>query len=83
MGVLMSQQQAAGSFWQGVLSQIRDRVTEQQFDTWFKTVEPTSCSEDTIELTVPNSFSREWLRKKYADLILGAADMALLDERVL
>ncbi|NRA95710.1 MAG: chromosomal replication initiator protein DnaA [Planctomycetes bacterium] len=72
----MSQQQAAGSFWQGVLSQIRDRVTEQQFDTWFKTVEPTSCSEDTIELTVPNSFSREWLRKKYADLILGAAASA-------
>ena len=72
MGALMSQPQAAGSFWQGILSQIRDRVTEQQFDTWFKTVEPTSCSEDAIELTVPNSFSREWLRKKYADLILGA-----------
>ena len=72
MGALMSQPQAAGSFWQGILTQIRDRVTEQQFDTWFKTVEPTSCSEDAIELTVPNSFSREWLRKKYADLILGA-----------
>jgi len=72
----MSQQHAAGSFWQGMLSQIRGRVSEQQFETWFKAVEPATCSEDVLELTVPNSFSREWLRKKYADIILGAAASA-------
>jgi len=66
----------SGSLWQGVLSRVRGSVTEQQFDTWFRTVEPAHCTDDVLELMVPNTFSREWLRKKYADLILGAAAAA-------
>ncbi|MAG57912.1 MAG: chromosomal replication initiator protein DnaA [Planctomycetes bacterium] len=72
----MSREHAAGNVWQGVLTRIRSCVSEQQFDTWFRSVEPASCSEDVLELTVPNTFSREWLRKKYADIILGAAASA-------
>ena len=76
MGASMTRQQAAVSYWQGVLSRIRGRVTEQQFDTWFKAVEPSACSDEVLELSVPNTFSREWLRKKYGDIILGAAAAA-------
>jgi chromosomal replication initiator protein len=44
-------------------------VTEHQFETWFRAVVPTGCTDDVFELTVPNTFSREWIAKKYSDLI--------------
>ena len=68
----MSQHSSASELWQGVLTRIRDRISGQQFETWFRGIEPGQCSADVLELTVPNAFSKEWLRRKYADLILRA-----------
>ena len=60
--------------WLGVLGSIRERITTQQFETWFRGVRPLRCTAETIELTVANPFSKEWLRKKYAEIILRAAE---------
>lgn len=58
------------------MTSIRERITEQQFETWFKGVELEACSHEEIRLRVPNTFAREWLRKNYSGLILEAIEEA-------
>lgn len=65
------------STWQGVLETIRARVTDKQFETWFRGVQPGCCTAQLLELTVPNSFSKEWISRRYAEVILNAAEKAL------
>lgn len=64
----------AASLWNGVLTHIRSQVSEQQFDTWFRALRPGSSSDDVYELTVPNTFTREWIRSKFSDVILSAVE---------
>ncbi len=57
---------AAKELWVETLSRIRSKVTEQQFETWFRNL---TCSEgaqgDGIVLTAPNRFSSSWLANHY------------------
>lgn len=70
----MSPDALAASLWNSVLANIRAHVSEQQFDTWFRALRPGRSSDDVYELTVPNTFTREWIRTKFSDVILGAVE---------
>jgi chromosomal replication initiator protein len=58
--------------WSAVLGQIQSRLRKQQFDTWFRHVSPVSLSDATVELQVPNNFSRDWLSTHYKDIIMDS-----------
>lgn len=68
----MSDPQTQAS-WANVRDEISRRLKKQQFDTWFRRVEPREISRDRVDLEVPNEFIREWLQKYYLDTIRGAA----------
>lgn len=57
--------------WDDVLACLRERVSEQNFELWFR---PTAlASEDhvsrTLSVRVPNSHFQYWLAQNYSDLI--------------
>ena len=55
--------------WESVLAQLQFQVSKANFATWLKNTKIAQISEDRIVVAVPNSFSREWLSKKYHHLI--------------
>ena len=52
---------------------IRNRLTPQDFETWF---EKTPCEffhPDRFVLTAPNGFRKAWMEKNYRELVHDAA----------
>ena len=51
--------------WQAILAQIQLTISEANFATWFKNTQIISQKKDQIIVSVPNSFTKEWLQNKY------------------
>lgn len=56
--------------WQTALIEIENAVSQANFSTWFKETKILRESEGVIYLGVPNSFTQEWLFKKFHNSIL-------------
>jgi len=56
--------------WQSVLSQIQFTVSKANFATWFRNTKIDSIKEGIVVVSTPNSFSKEWLKTKYKQIIL-------------
>jgi chromosomal replication initiator protein len=56
--------------WQAVLAQIQLNTSPANFATWFKNTEIVSQKEGIANISVPNSFVKEWLENKYSKQIL-------------
>ena len=56
-------------FSQQCLEKIKDKLSDQAFETWFKAIEIISINKEEINLQVPNQFHYEWLESKYRHLI--------------
>lgn len=55
--------------WNKILSEVKNRIDESAFETWF---EPTSYigeEGDTLYIKVPNSYFKDWLSFHYSRLI--------------
>ncbi|MDP3962815.1 MAG: chromosomal replication initiator protein DnaA [bacterium] len=56
--------------WESAMVEIELAVSEANFSTWFKGSFILKQEEGTIYLGVPNSFTRDWLYKKFHSVIL-------------
>src|SRR3989344_5597675 len=56
--------------WQSVLAQMQFHISKANFATWFQNTEIISKEDEKITISVPNAFSKEWLKNKYYKLIL-------------
>ena len=56
--------------WQAALARIQLAISSANFSTWFKNTNIIETHKDTVIISVPNNFSKEWLEKKYNKLIL-------------
>ena len=56
--------------WQTALVEIETAVSQANFSTWFKETAILREEEGTIYLGVPNSFTQEWMQKKFHNAIL-------------
>ncbi|MDD4358408.1 MAG: chromosomal replication initiator protein DnaA [Candidatus Pacebacteria bacterium] len=68
--------------WQTVLAQIKLNVSSANFATWFANTKIAGLSGGVITVSVPNSFSKEWLEQKYkTDIlkILKSVDSSIKD----
>jgi len=59
--------------WRHFLEEVRSRVQEQAFETWFRTIGLDSQTDDRIVIAVPNQFVSEWLSENFMDVIRRAA----------
>ncbi len=56
--------------WQTALIEIESAVSQANFSTWFKETSIIREEEGIVYLGVPNSFTQEWLYKKFHNSIL-------------
>lgn len=55
--------------WPHVQKKIKERVSSQQFTTWFEGLKLIKFNVDDAYILVPNSFCREWIENNYMDVI--------------
>ncbi len=55
--------------WNRVLSVLRERTNESNFNHWFKPIRPLSVDGATWNLAVPNRFLQDWIRDNYLDIL--------------
>lgn len=58
--------------WQAVLGEIELNLSKANFTTWFKSTFISSYENGKIVISVPNTFTKAWLEKKYHKEIAGA-----------
>jgi chromosomal replication initiator protein len=56
-------------FWNEVIKQIREEISEQEFFMWFNGIEYESSEESQIILRVPSSFYKDQVKQRYLSLI--------------
>lgn len=56
--------------WQAVLAEAQFNISNANFITWFANTSIVSKKNGCILISVPNSFSKEWMENKYNKLIL-------------
>jgi chromosomal replication initiator protein len=61
--------------WQAILGNLEVTLSKANFTTWFKNTSILEKNEDNIVVSVPNSFTKEWLQNKYNTDILKALRM--------
>ena len=55
--------------WNSCLIYIKDRITDQAYQTWFSGISLSSLTNQELIIQVPNKFHFEWLESKYRLLI--------------
>jgi chromosomal replication initiator protein len=55
--------------WKNVLETIKENIDQQTFKNWFKPIKPTSITNDSIVLEIPNKFFFDWFQKNYLTLL--------------
>ena len=56
--------------WQAVLANVQINVSPANFATWLKDTKIVWAENSQVKISVPNNFSKEWLKNKYHKLIL-------------
>ncbi|TWT26997.1 chromosomal replication initiator protein DnaA [Planomicrobium sp. CPCC 101110] len=57
--------------WSSVLAQVETKISKPSFETWLKSTKLLSYKNDTVTISAPNSFARDWLENHYVHLITG------------
>ncbi len=57
------------ALWDQVLSHMEKKVSKPSYDTWLKSTKASSLQGDTLVVTAPNEFARDWLEGRYTHLI--------------
>ncbi|MBU8905757.1 chromosomal replication initiator protein DnaA [Desertibacillus haloalkaliphilus] len=55
--------------WDKALAEIETKVSKPSFETWLKATKANAIDQDTITITAPNEFARDWLENRYSTLI--------------
>jgi chromosomal replication initiator protein len=63
--------------WQDCLEIVKETVDEQNFNTWFKPIEPIRHEGDVLTIQVPSQFFYEWLEEHYVPVLKKAVSTVL------
>ncbi len=64
--------------WDKTLNILKGELTEVSYNTWIKSCEPISMSDNTIRLAVPNDFTKDIIEGRYKDLVSNAIKQVAL-----
>ena len=68
---------APNQLWEDISRRLRETLNEATFATWFAGTGPAELSNDSLSVSVPNDFTREWIEGHFLGLIRGATRDAL------
>jgi len=60
--------------WQAVLGEMEVSLSKANFTTWFKSTFISTIEEEKVIISVPNTFTKAWLEKKYHKDIIQALE---------
>jgi chromosomal replication initiator protein len=66
--------------WQQALKIIKKQLNNATYKAWFENTSPTQIEGDTIFVSAPNAFAKEWLESRYSSLITDALFQVLGEE---
>ncbi|WP_077620115.1 chromosomal replication initiator protein DnaA [Bacillus sinesaloumensis] len=55
--------------WAKALQEIEKKLSKPSFETWLKSTKAHALQNDTLIITAPNEFARDWLESRYLHLI--------------
>ncbi|MGE6630730.1 chromosomal replication initiator protein DnaA [Bacillus sp. NPDC077027] len=55
--------------WNKALLKIETKLSKPSYETWMKSTKAHSLQGDTLTITAPNEFARDWLESRYLHLI--------------
>lgn len=55
--------------WNEALKDIQKKLSKPSFDTWLKATTAYALEDDTLTITAPNEFARDWLESRYSSII--------------
>lgn len=55
--------------WNLALEHIQKHISKPSFETWLKDTSASSLHEDTLTVSAPNEFAKDWLEGRYTKLI--------------
>ncbi|GGH80286.1 chromosomal replication initiator protein [Pullulanibacillus pueri] len=56
--------------WSNALSAIETKLSKPSFETWLKSTSADAFSDNTLIISAPNEFARDWLETHYSHLIM-------------
>ena len=56
--------------WNDALQGLQPRLGEQTYDMWLRPIELAAIEDETLRLTAPNRFMKEWFETHYLDVVL-------------
>src|SRR5437588_317715 len=71
----------AQSLWSEVAGRLKGALNDTTYRTWFADAEGIELTDDTLAISVPNDFTREWIEGHFLGLIGAAARDATGQER--
>ena len=70
--------------WENALQVIKEKIGPQMYNTWFSQTKYLDFKNNELFLTVPNTFSKNWLEKNYYHLIKDVVvEQFKLDDSIL
>src|SRR5437764_9527622 len=60
------------TIWKRCVADVQTRLTTPASRAWFEETEALALTHDAITLKAPNSFAKEWLEHRYANLLADA-----------
>ncbi len=67
--------------WKRIQDKIKEKVTPQQFTTWFSGLSLVKLDANEIYIHTPNSFCKEWIENNYMDVITSSLEKASISNR--
>jgi len=68
--------------WRQFLEEVRLRVQDQAFETWFRTIRLNTYSDSQITIGVPNQFVADWLSENFSDVLRKAGSRVFGVDRI-
>ncbi len=56
-------------YWDVILDTIRQKVSQQTFETWFMPLKPRSWDSDSVHLVCPDRFFQDWFCEHHTDML--------------
>jgi chromosomal replication initiator protein len=75
--IKISMEVNCGTVWNDCLEVIRENVGEENFNTWFKPINPLRVDGDVLTIQVPSQFFYEWLEDNYVPVLKRAIHSVL------
>lgn len=62
----------AQEIWEKVLKDVSDEVNAPSLRVWFEGTIPVSLTSDTLTISVPNNFAKDYIESRFKELLEGA-----------